>query len=311
MNRRSHSTSLAASILVASVWLSGLPFSGGSLFADEGDDAGDTTLINDLIRNTVIELFTGPAILREGEEGEQAQQIAEEGLKALALQFDQQYRPLINTELEFLRLVCDDLTPEQRKSIRDEAEAALKKVSKAEVARQNGVQGLLVLTLNQGNTNPREVLRKDIWKHAKKVMNDDQYARSHKALEERLEMTKTAAISGVVTIIDHHLYLSSKQREEITDVLKKKWKDWEKWMAMSVVYGEQFLPTLPDNVINPLLTPEQKVVWKSIPRQEFEFWGSSEIHQFNEDEWWGPNPEPKEEGDVPALEGTLIRLITQ
>ena len=272
--------------------------SSDNLFA--ADKAKDDRLDLGLFGRNLRAIFAGPENVPAADLEQTAEQVAEAQAQAVALQFEQQIRPTMIAELEFIRLQCDDLEIEQRKAIRRDAEAAVKKAAKARAAGPNRPQGIMMVHQNVPNSNPRDTIRTEIKKSSKSVMSQDQFEKYERALVEWTETKRRAAIDGAVAIIDHRLYLAQKQREQITNSFVEGWHDgWENWQVMSMTFGDQYFPALPQQLVTPFLTDEQKVVWKSIPRNNFEFWGGGQAIEFNEDGWWGPDP-AREEGKIPA-----------
>lgn len=273
------------------------------------DDKKEEKLNLDLVGRNLKALFGGPQNVPAVETPQITDEAVQEQIKAMAMQFEQQYRPIMITELEFIRLTFHDLPLEQRKAIRIDAETSLKKLAKGTAAQQNGQQGI-VFNRNIANSNPRDLLRNEIKERSKTALTKEQFAHYEHALQERFETKRQAAIDGAVALTDHHLYLTAKQRDDIKASLVAGWKDgWEKWLLISVTFGDQYFPTLPENLVTPFLSEEQKAVWRSMNRQDFEFWQGGQAIDFNDDEWWGPDPKIDDDQGAPNGRLQVLELF--
>jgi hypothetical protein len=213
--------------------------------------------------------------------------------EAMTQQFVQQYHSVLRSELNFIRLICSDLTPEQRPKIRGPAEAALKEAAKQMAKQQNQMQrGIAV---RNAQVEPAKLIREAVQKALKETLTEEQMAKYTEEANLRTANRKRAAILSLVSRLDGHLFLTQEQREKITDSLSTKWQDqWEKWSTMMNMYGDRYFPNVPDQSITPFLNPDQKNVWQSLQKIEFgTWWGGGMIQALDEDGWWGAEPENK------------------
>ncbi|MEI8020195.1 MAG: hypothetical protein WCH39_18475, partial [Schlesneria sp.] len=74
----------------------------------------------------------------------------------------QQLRPILYSELGFIRLVCDDLTVEQRAHIRSAAEASLKLSASKMAAKQEPENDVGIGVLLEARTAPLSAIRQEI-----------------------------------------------------------------------------------------------------------------------------------------------------
>ena len=221
-------------------------------------------------------------------------------------QFLVQFRPFLLEELNFVRLVCSDLSPQQRPKIKLAGEASLKLAAKqmAEVQnRQNRGAGLVMQA--RVMPEPRKMIRAAVAKALQETLTDEQKIRFQRDAADRTEQRKSAAILSVVSRLDGCLFLNADQRRKITDQISSNWKDsWEQWLMMSS-YGDQYFPVIPDQYVVPHLNADQKSVWQGLQKIDFgAWWGGGNQNQPN-DGWWGD-----ESGNAaaPANEGVILNF---
>jgi uncharacterized protein YifE (UPF0438 family) len=210
-------------------------------------------------------------------------------------QFTQQYRPILQNELNFIRLICD-LKPEQRPKIKAAGEASVKEIVR-QLAEQQGRAMAGVNFVEQQPTTPPEPRRfilDAINKALKETLTEEQMTKYLDESSKRTALRKRAAIMSAVSLIDSHLCLTVEQRNKIIEAISSKWQaEWESWLMLSQ-YGGQYFPTIPDNLIVTHLNTEQKSVWDSFQKVNFGFWSNGDEEQLN-DGWWGDEPEKKAE----------------
>jgi len=218
--------------------------------------------------------------------------------------FLEEIKPLMSIELGFVRLVCDDLTVEQRAMIRVAAEASLKQ-SADELRSASSTVPVLVVLKDQ-SPQPLSELRDAISNSLKQILSEDRFRQFVEISTARIAHRKQAAILGVVSRIDGFLLLNSEQREEIMLSLSTEWdSNWENWVSI-FQFDEESLPTIPDEIVMKSLNDSQKSLWETIPKLDFDDWSDEEADmQFN-DGWWGdvtPGAKPMENNE--ALEEIL------
>ena len=222
---------------------------------------------------------------------EQPQADIDAQFDAMTQQFVQQLHPILKSELGFVRLICSDLTPEQRAKIRKPAEAALKDAAKQLAKHQNQMQRGMAMRNNP--TEGSKQIREAIHKAMKDTLTEPQYARYEEEATLKIATRKQTAISNLISRLDGQLYLTVDQRERISDSLTSKWQDgWEKWLAMMNMYGDRYFPTIPDQCVTPFLNTEQKLVWQSVQKVDFGAWwgGGGAMENLDDDGWWGDEP---------------------
>lgn len=201
-------------------------------------------------------------------------------------QFIQSNRNRLYAELRFVRLVCDQLTPEQRRPIREAGENALKQFGLRIGAHQRQMQrGGVAASVDYDSG---QMIREALEKSLREKLTDEQFARFQGEAQKRNELRKRSIIMSVVTFLDDRLMLNEEQRQKIVASLTSRWQhSWEKWSMMQM-YGGRYLPMIPEDCVGPHLNAEQKTVWNGIPKVDFSWWN---IHMHEprqaDDDWWG------------------------
>ena len=180
--------------------------------------------------------------------------------------FTQQFRPILLAELNFIRQTCD-LIPAQRPKIKAAGEEALAEAVKAMAQQQ---------VRQNGNTVPRDgrrTIRDALEKVLKETLTPEQMEKYTAEATRRTALRKRAAILNVVARLDTSMCLTKDQRQKITESISSSWQEkWEQWLMMSV-YGDQYVPIVPDNLLVAHLNEDQKAVWNGLQKVDFTFWG--------------------------------------
>ncbi len=202
-------------------------------------------------------------------------------------QFTQQYRPILTTELNFIRQVCD-LTPEQRPKIKAAGEASLKEAA-LKMAELQGGQMRGVARAQNEQPNPQRTIRESIAKVLQDTLTPEQMAKYKAEATQRAALRKRAAIRCVVARLDGTLCLTAEQRDKISQSITAGWQDkWEQWLMLSV-YGDQYFPMVPDQHVATHLDADQKSVWSGLQKVDFGYYGGGGIAEAD-DGWWGVEP---------------------
>ncbi len=211
--------------------------------------------------------------------------------QALIQQFQQQLRPVMMSELRFVRLMCGDLTLDQRRTIKRQAEASLTQAAKQMSHQQVRQQRGQAVARNKLSDGPRKLIRNEIANALKGALPDDRVASYTAAAELRSNDIKQAAILSVVSLLDGQVNLTSEQREKISDSIAAKWQDdSEKWLLMSQMYADRYFPTGLDQAVVPHLNASQKSVWQGIQKIDVGWWDVNQGQAPEDDGWWGFEP---------------------
>jgi hypothetical protein len=218
----------------------------------------------------------GPAFAQEAVqklvEVEAARRIANE--VAVVQQFEQQFagqfRQLYRTELHFMRVVCQP-TKEQYDKIAADGEAALKATIKKFAGNMRG--GIVGIAANE--SDPREPIVEGLAKSVRATLAPEQAARYQKELDQRASARKRVILLNLVAKVDKVLVLTTEQRDKLVKILENKWPEsWNQTQMLQVLTwggSEHFAQKMPDGEILPILTENQKTVWRGIPKEDVRF----------------------------------------
>jgi hypothetical protein len=192
-------------------------------------------------------------------------------LDAQVQQFLQQFRPLFRAEYYFISRVCD-LAPDQRKQVARVGEQAVHDAAKTFAELQ---QKMMQGGWQQGTQypEPQKVLEDVLCTSLTGLLSPAQRARYQEEIDKRVANRKQVALDNLVAKLDSDLVLTAAQRDKISESLKSHWNDsWSQSMQM-LMNIEHFFPNIPDNLIVPFLTDNQKKSWQRIPRNQNVFFG--------------------------------------
>ena len=198
------------------------------------------------------------------------------GAPILADPLEQQFAPqiqlVVNSELHFVRKVCQP-TPKQYESLKlvgdRAAKNTLRKIAQAQKKMQQGVQPGQQVEW----PDPRSLISELLAKEIAATLSAEQAERYQLELVKRAEARKRVTLLNLVAKIDKDLLLTAEQRTKLSESLTTNWKStWGQQLEV-FVYGDQFTPILPEERVLPFLNEKQKTIWKSAPKNENQFWG--------------------------------------
>lgn len=204
---------------------------------------------------------------------EPAKADAAAALDAQAAQYVQQFRPMFRAEYYFIRNTCG-LNPDQRKQLARLAETAVKAAARQFVeAQQKTMRG--GWQPGTDYPDPRKLVEHELTRVMRPLLSHDQESRYKAELEKRAASRKQVVIDNLVAKLDGDLVLSSEQRTRLIEALSANWKDaWGQSLQM-LMNIDSFFPNIPDQIVTPILTDNQKEVWRRIPKNSNVFWGFS------------------------------------
>lgn len=185
-------------------------------------------------------------------------------------QFMQQFRPAMRSEYYFLRGICS-LTPEQRKLVAIEGEKALRAASRTFAEAQ-----MRPAQVRNGRViypDPRRLIEEEMARLVRPHLTPDQASRYAAESERRTADRRRAAVHNFIAKLDADLVLSPAQREALAQSITSHWD--ESWCQSleTLLYGDQYYPRLPDDVIVPHLDEKQKDVWRGTRTNQNYFFG--------------------------------------
>lgn len=172
-----------------------------------------------------------------------------------------QMRHVVQTELRFVHTVCEP-TPEQFQKLEAAANKefndALKKLAAAH-GRMQRVQ------VHHEGQDPRRLIAEQMLKSVREALPAAQAAHYEAELAKRREARKRAAVLNMVAYLDRQLGLTAEQRGKLVETLTTQWQDaWVDQLEV-FLYGEDFVPVPPQDVVLPVLNAKQREIWKSTP----------------------------------------------
>ena len=200
-------------------------------------------------------------------------QPAAAALDAQAAQYVQQFRPMFRAEYYFIRNTCG-LNADQRKQLARMGETAVKAAARQFVEAQ---QKMMRGGWRPGTDypDPRKLVEQELARVMSPLLSHDQESRYKAELEKRAASRKQVVIDNLVAKLDGDLVLTSEQRTRLVEALSANWKDaWGQSLEM-LMNIDSFFPNIPDQVVAPILTDNQKEVWRRIPKNSNVFWGFS------------------------------------
>ena len=198
-------------------------------------------------------------------------QPAAAALDAQAALYVQQFRPMFRAEYYFIRNTCG-LNADQRKQLARMGETAVKAAARQFVETQ---QKMMRGGWRPGTDypDPRKLVEQELTRVMIPLLSHDQESRYKAELEKRAASRKQVVIDNLVAKLDGDLVLSSEQRTRLVEALSANWKDaWGQSLQM-LMNIDSFFPNIPDQVVAPILTDNQKEVWRRIPKNSNVFWG--------------------------------------
>ena len=215
----------------------------------------------------------------------------QEQIDQQAKQLERMFEPVLASELEMVRIACNDLPPSARKAILEAGRKARTKAARDMAQRQ--MHG----RFGQDDFDPRKEIRSGLGTALRGAATPEQFARYEQENEARAARQARAARLRIVARLDQHLDLSSGQRDAIETAIEAQWKpEWIVGLADTGLIND--LPIAPDyakNAIEPHLAPAQQTAWKnwcrsagsSMVGRRFITWNFDGQGIQGDDPWWG------------------------
>jgi hypothetical protein len=164
------------------------------------------------------------------------------------------------------------LNTDQRKQLARMGETAVKAAARSFVEAQ---QKMMRGGWRPGSEypDPRKLIEQELTRVMSPLLSHDQESRYKAELEKRAASRKQVVIDNLVAKLDGDLVLTSDQRARLVEALSANWKDaWGQSLEM-LMNIDTFFPSVPDQIVTPILTDNQREVWRRIPRNQNVFWG--------------------------------------
>lgn len=179
-------------------------------------------------------------------------------------QWTTQFRPILQVEYLFVRVVCDP-TKEQRILIARAGLKALDESAKKYVDWQQNRNRVVGGRLIERPAIPdtRHFIQDALAAAVKANLSASQAERYRVEIEARAAEQKRVALLNLVAKLDQVLVLSPEQRDKIKESLSAHWNEGWSQGFQNFNLDDQYLPMIPDPVISAHLNDEQKKVWNS------------------------------------------------
>jgi hypothetical protein len=184
------------------------------------------------------------------------------------------YRPLLVSELRFIRKACG-LSEHELKPIVRHAALLLKEVAATvATAEQKRLRNLGKAAHNADEPGPEAIaasvkpLLSGLEQAVRTHVSPARWSRYEDESARRRNHRMRVAISNVVALLDFHLLLSDQQRSQLSASLASHWKnDWLLFVVVTSDNDSRQVPPIPDLCVVPFLTENQQKLWRRFNKQ--------------------------------------------
>lgn len=211
-------------------------------------------------------------------------------VKQIQEQYKQQLQPILNSELAFIRMTCD-LPKDKRGTVLKAGREVLDDAALKLAEQQNRARGGVRVAVQASTVvnDPPKAIRAGLDAALKDVLTEEQLKLYREEANYRKEQIKQAAIHSVIARLDGMLCLTAETRDKIAETISGNWQEsYERWLQIHQ-YGDQYFPSIPDQLVSVHLNAEQRQIWTGLQKIGIGGWGN-----FNglgvgiaDDGWWG------------------------
>jgi hypothetical protein len=187
-------------------------------------------------------------------------------LEQMTRQMTQQLRPILRVELRWLTSAADP-TPAQRREIAIEGGRALKEVAAYMAGIRNGVN--MIGRAGPAINDPSKVIHDAIEVASRAKLSPEQFARYQAEMERKVRDRNEVVMLNLVAKLDGLLALGVDQRARLCDSLRSHWDEWARPSLETLTLYDAYFPTIPDSLVNPFLTEEQRRIWQRAQKINF------------------------------------------
>lgn len=182
-------------------------------------------------------------------------------------------RPFYRYELMHVRAACG-LSKEQFREIRPEADAAYERA----IARVDAARAASPRSAGDDEPDYQEAIRQAVHSVARRHVSRERWDALQADLRRRRASRREAGVELLVAVIDRELLLSAEQRREIAGSIAGHWED--RFLdPLEVAFNDQSrCPKIPDELVAPFLSPDQREAWRRLPRLQGRLWGVTIDH---------------------------------
>jgi hypothetical protein len=192
------------------------------------------------------------------------QAIEDQNVRNLEAQFRPQFQQLLYGELAFLRRACKpDAKPfaEVAKAAKADLRVPLREYVISWYARQRGRGG-------SDAADPRAEIGKLLMPLVEAKLGPEKTRLYRQECDKRAEARKHAVVVNLVAAVDERLALTTPQRAKLVQSLSANYEHaWDQYLQMNGFGNQNYLPSIRDESIVPLLDEPQKNVWRQTVKQ--------------------------------------------
>jgi hypothetical protein len=189
--------------------------------------------------------------------------VEDQNIRNLEAEFRPQFQQLLYVELAFLRRVCKpDAKPfaEIAKTAKSQLHVPLHEyVVKVNRARSQQPGG-------SNAADPRAEIRKLLTPVVEANFGAEKARFYRQECDKRAEARKHAVVLNIVAALDERLVLTAQQRAKLVESLSAHYQ--RMWDPFLDDLAENYLPSIRDELIVPVLDERQKSVWEQVPKAE-------------------------------------------
>ncbi|AGA27738.1 hypothetical protein [Singulisphaera acidiphila] len=188
-------------------------------------------------------------------------------LNGVVLQWTRQFRPILQVEYLFMRVICDP-SKEERLSIACAGLKALDEAAKTYTDWQKNHNMVVGGKLVERPATPdtRKFIQDALAVAVKAKLSPSQYERYRVELDARSAEQKRAAILSLIVRLDLSLVLSAEQREQIRGSLSSHWDEAWTQGLQSLNLENQYIPMIPDPLVVKYLNANQTTIWTGLQK---------------------------------------------
>jgi len=175
----------------------------------------------------------------------------------------------VQVELVFVKRTCAP-TKDQMRQLKEDLAKYVKDQSDEFIQLQQGRDGRAGSLVSKA----RALLQEHLTAVVKQRLSRESAARYRSELEKREANERAVCARSLVAILDRELCLSTRQREALRAALTAKWDDaWTQLVEMGVMQGQAYIPSIPNDLIEPQLETAQAEVWQNMQKLGNINWG--------------------------------------
>jgi hypothetical protein len=173
-----------------------------------------------------------------------------------------QFQQLWKAEMGFVQRVCSP-DRDQRAQIERLSDGLAKAAAREYAQAQNGMMrgGADPFGARTMPRAPQQLVQRQMMKALQGKLSPEQISRYRDECGKRSEYQKRVTVLNLVVRLDERLVLTAEQREKLVEELTRNYHaGWGQSLEV-IQNNRQYLPSIPDQQILPILNPRQKTIW--------------------------------------------------